>query len=389
MRVHGIMPPLLSRPDKKFWYDREHESGNIPEPGMPVQRSTQGVERNELTEVVAAARGETPGYPGFEQQPVPVSEANRVQIYTDGTVDIPQKPAYAVGGAAAWRREGQEEQEAGRKRDEAAIKKVVIGDGTAWLAAVLGRVQSSTRAEVLAGLMAAVGENPIDIYTDSKCFINMHRQACARIAGKRQPPFSRQKNGDLARAWHDMLKKRGPWSVNLYWVKGHTGEQYRDWGLTREQEQGNKTADEAALHAREFQGEDFRALANWAEAKHSAYDKLAKDYDSLAVQTIMESTRRDKARNKGGQQEGTLGVKKVRIQAMKYCSQGGRTCKTTAGQKPGKPASEMPWEDKGAIFICNTNWMEEEGGHVKLQQDKSQGSRQAKCHGRTRCHFHL
>ena len=197
MRVHGIMPPLLARTDPKFWYEREHKSGKVPEPGMPVHRTIRDRERQELTEVVAAERGETPEYVNFEQSAVPISEGPRAQLYTDGTVDLPQRQEYAIGGAAVWRSEEQEGAEAGRKRDEAAIKRIIIENGTAWLAAVLGRVQSSTRAEILAGLLAAVGEKPLDIYTDSKCFISMHRQACARLAGKRQPPFARQKMGTL------------------------------------------------------------------------------------------------------------------------------------------------------------------------------------------------
>ena len=159
-----------------------------------------------------------------------------------------------------------------------------------------------------------------------------------------------------------MLRKRGPWSVRLYWVKGHTGQDYKDWGLTEEQEKGNRAADQAALHAREFQSEDLRALASWAETKHRAYEEIAKEYDNLAVQTIMESTRREKSRDDQGQQEGTLGTKKVRVQKVEYHLQGGRKCCTTSGQRPGKPAEGAAWDTFVPYFICMNYWVDNAQG---------------------------
>ena len=93
--------------------------------------------------------------------------------------------------------------------------------------------------------------------------------------------------------------------------------------MTVEQQEGNRAADESTDYARQWQDKDMRDLASWAAGKHRAYDKLGSETDKLAIQTIMEGTRREKARNQTDAQEGQIGNKKAKISPMTYPRDGG------------------------------------------------------------------
>ena len=167
-----------------------------------MERALCGVERGEqetLMEAACQIRGETPygQCPDFER--VSDDKMRKIDIYTDGTVDTPKTPCYAVGAAAAWRVEGRETAEGGRIRDDYAMMRWPMGRGVAWLMEVKGRVQSSTRSEIMGGLLATLNEQAVHIWTDSKCFRNMHKKVAAKIAGAKVQPFARMRNGDLAK----------------------------------------------------------------------------------------------------------------------------------------------------------------------------------------------
>ena len=120
-----------------------------------------------------------------------------------------------------------------------------------------------------------------------------------------------------------MLKTKGTWAVTVAWIKGHTGSDREKWGLTEEQQEGNKAADEAALLARTGHEADLKAVAEWATGKHKAYDTLGKDIDELAIQVIMEGTRREKLRNRCRNQAGEVTQKKILAKRLGYPEQGG------------------------------------------------------------------
>ena len=68
---------------------------------------------------------------------------------------------------------------------------------------------SSTRSEVVAGLLACLRHRRVAIQTDSKACVCMHRRVCAKIAGAKVKPFVKWPNGDLAKEWHDKLPAKG------------------------------------------------------------------------------------------------------------------------------------------------------------------------------------
>ena len=117
MTVHGIMPMLSAREDQKFWDTHEHDAGGASQPGMCVIRTLQGRQRQELAEVVAQCRGETPHGDGPHFDRVDYTKGRRATVYTDGSVDPPAWPAYALGGAAAWRDDTQEDEDDSDEND--------------------------------------------------------------------------------------------------------------------------------------------------------------------------------------------------------------------------------------------------------------------------------
>ena len=134
-------------------------------------------------------RGETPAPEPPQQEPGQrepllsgMGLAPPQDVFTDGSARDPTWPAYALGGAAAWeqRSNGQYPTIA---RDDYSDR-IWESEGMGWAAKVPGRIISSTRTEIFAGLLALKNEGPTCIYTGSKGFRAMHRRVCAELAGR-------------------------------------------------------------------------------------------------------------------------------------------------------------------------------------------------------------
>ena len=96
--------------------------------------------------------------------------------------------------------------------------------------------------------------------------------------------------------WNQVLRAKGPWAVQVTWVKGHTGEQFAKWGLTEAQRDGNHAADSAANQAVGRHPSQVRDTLKWMVAAHEAYLDLAKAIDELAVEMLMRRASRAKER---------------------------------------------------------------------------------------------
>ena len=170
----------------------------------------------------------------------------------------------------------------------------------AWHAEPRAAAMSSTRAEIVGGITAAIAHGPMSIRTDSRGFRAMHRRVCAKFAGIKTRPYVTQPNGDLARVWMALMKKKGPAGLQVRWVKGHTDGKHAQWGLTDDQAEGNKEADEVAQHAIEKVEPIRGQFMRWAIKAHEAYVALGKEVDKLAVEILMRRTMQRRAGNDQG-----------------------------------------------------------------------------------------
>ena len=100
-------------------------------------------------------------------------------LYTDGHVSHPKWPEYALAGASVW--------EHGASDDHVYAPLGLSGSwdsgGKVWMHSPVAAYHSSTRAEIVAGLLACMKHKCVTIYTDSKAFMIIHRRVCAKISG--------------------------------------------------------------------------------------------------------------------------------------------------------------------------------------------------------------
>ena len=263
--AHGVMPMLRPGVQTDFWgRPSGDKDASIVPPQPPqfiqpfLQEHAWKIAEGGLQQLARAVKGPHPPPIHMQQQRERDNQhrdEDRQCVYTDGSVDHPRWPQYALAGAAAVEHHGKHgEQGQGQdlrpytERDDYADR-MPLEAGTAWHAHVEGPVMSSTRAEIIAGFIAAAKPGHMTIYTDSKGFRAMHKRVCAAYAGMKVRPYVMQPNGDLAKAWMRLLEAKTPQGLVVKWIKGHTEQDYAKWGLTEAQMRGNKDADNAADYA--------------------------------------------------------------------------------------------------------------------------------------------
>ena len=163
------------------------------------------------------------------------------------------------------------------------------------------RLNSSTRCELAAAIIAVLGPQPVNIGIDNATVVlkgneiiqhERRREKEERICTKgrrmfggtksrlhRQTPYKQKwalmKDGDSWENFAELVRERGPESVVITKVKGHATQQMVDEGkVEKDEKEGNDQADEAAeAGATKSQGrvQKFAEAYSW---RHGQYRKL-------------------------------------------------------------------------------------------------------------------
>jgi chitinase len=106
---------------------------------------------------------------------------------------------------------------------------------------------SSTRLELLAGILALLSPEAVHMGTDSASFLRTARMIIAMPQGTPKRPWGLMPDGDLWQIFQHLVVAKGPHAVDISKVKGQvTHDMVRDEGFSLAQKIGNDHSDALA-----------------------------------------------------------------------------------------------------------------------------------------------
>ena len=204
--------------------------------------------------------------------------------YTDGSVKNPLSCLWQMAGYGMYWLEPPSENE-NIEMTKYTFSEAAEGGVIMW-GHMAGQQCHSTRTELAALLIAMLRPIPLHIATDSAALITKAEQlmdaaviwqlsTTAQNRTTKNPcgkPWGLQKDGDLwERFWAASLL-RGPRTLRLTKVKGHTTLKDQEEGkITAEQRQGNAFSDTAADAGAHQTMPGLLHLTKWMAARHKDY----------------------------------------------------------------------------------------------------------------------
>jgi len=210
-----------------------------------------------------------------------------VNVYTDGSWLNSCNRQFALGGAGVWW--------PGRalNRNHLNAKCTIINpispaeadlgfyrqeaEGVAVYTRIGGYSGSSTRTELAAGILAACGNGPVFIASDSEVFVNGVNKMVGQV-NQGIPVninFKLISDGDLWEHMYKALCAKGPNTFKAIWVKGHAEDEHVKRGLlTEEQMHGNHKADAIADDGSESHGSEVLTVMNALTLRFKSYVKF-------------------------------------------------------------------------------------------------------------------
>ena len=195
-------------------------------------------------------------------------------VYTDGTLTHPTQPEFNLGAAAVWHpNRRMDEQQVSETEAQSAVFSQ-LAQGLQAYTSLPGHTTSSTRAELIAGILALGRQGPVHMATDSQSFMNKALWVLAIIQADQSPkrPWPFHIDGDLWAMYHAHAKSKTPQAIRISKVKGHaTDEMVASGCATKTDQDGNHQADLAADEGIElFTSMVVQSSAAWAQ-RHSDY----------------------------------------------------------------------------------------------------------------------
>ena len=230
----------------------------------------------------------------FMQQDFPVLEQcndiapNEPNCYSDGGASNPQSHLFSLGTFGVhW---------PGRTAASHPFNEVeqmfAVCDFTVQGANLRGCMDtpacSSTRAELVAGIVALCAHGPIHFATDSGAFIMRATTYCEHIRlSKPQPKWSQVVDGDLWKHFWLAVMSKGPNSVRMTKVKGHASIEDVIRGVsTPIHKHGNDLADSLATKARQERSDQLSGLCDYFANRQTHYVKFMFDFHSYLLHMV-------------------------------------------------------------------------------------------------------
>ena len=184
-------------------------------------------------------------------------------VYSDGSLKNPRNWYWGMGGyGVVWSSRDLRNQPLSQNELDYAYHEVDRDTVSFW-GAMPGHINSSTRTELAAGILALCGKGPIHQGTDSKAFMD---KATRILNGEnliRKTPWKLQKDGDLWYWYERLARAKGFHAIRLSKVKAHTNaDDIVNGVITLVDQHFNRLADQCA---------DKGAWAHDNNAMHVAY----------------------------------------------------------------------------------------------------------------------
>ena len=179
----------------------------------------------------------------------PRTAPTAINVYTDGSWQLPLVYYFALGGAGVWW-PGRQLHKHKISRGEAELAYASEeADGVRLATNIGGYSGSSTRTELAAGILALLNHGPVHLGSDSAAFVNRAQQLVLDVKAGR--PMSQcwqtTADGDLWLHLELAIRAKGPDSIQFTWIKGHATDAHIAAGITTlANKVGNDHADQIA-----------------------------------------------------------------------------------------------------------------------------------------------
>ena len=258
-----------------------------------------------------------------------------VNVYTDGSWLNSSNRHFALGGSGVWwpgralargdlndrctfvNPLSPAELEIGYYRQEA--------DGVSIFASIGGYSGSSTRTEIAAGILAACGNGPVYIASDSEVFVNGVNNLMSQVneGVHFKLNFKLMSDGDLWEHMYKVLCAKGPFSFQAKWVKGHATADHVSKGVITEGLRiGNHRADATADIGSKIHGEDVLTLMSAMTLRFQRYVHFMRKVAHHIIEGYLIHRAMMDIKARKQVREDALADKRAAYQALQYPEEG-------------------------------------------------------------------
>ena len=286
----GLPPVLACTTEGPFWAESWH---GMAKPTTATGCFNCGREtRKEVSETISKHQkmGQSAsqlvsmlrGIFTFTSTPLPAPCCGRAppsypNVFSDGGVSEPTRPEWSISSFGVF---WPDRYCALFNQIEFAYAHTSSDDSSASLwGPITGQSCSSTRAELVAAIVALCGDGPVHIATDSNAFLMRARYYKFRIllhraypGSIRVPIWQATADGDLWAIFWELVNAKGPVSVTFSKVKGHATKADVQLGIASERDAlCNGKADALATKGRQERDDSLSQLAEYFGRRQSDY----------------------------------------------------------------------------------------------------------------------
>ena len=206
-------------------------------------------------------------------------------VYSDGGVCNPTSKHWAVGSFGVfWPLRTHQNQPFSQLEDDFAHTAFSAKGGELW-GTLSTPACSSTRAEIVAAILAIAANGPVHLATDSNAFLVKARKLKSQILRNMDPPkWTNHCDGDLWQVYWDLVVHKGPHSLAMSKVKGHAKQHHIDAGLSTPRDQeGNDMADSLATRAHLLREEELGQTVNYFAHRANQYVDLVANIHGFLI----------------------------------------------------------------------------------------------------------
>jgi len=214
----------------------------------------------------------------------------RPTSFPDGSVSNPDMPWAASAGAGVLEPGRLVEDRPITEQEDIYSHTEQAPDGVRKWVALRGRAQDSTRAELVALLLALAAPGPMHIGQDNDAAVRLMQAILRGTSTIRERPLRLLPNGDLISAIRQVIWAKGTGSLGATKLKGHTSGDGTEapWAFPEDRAH-NQIADETAARGRESAPLEARTYLSTFVGRSKAYTLLVRRIQEIAVASLKAS----------------------------------------------------------------------------------------------------
>ena len=200
---------------------------------------------------------------------------DKPNVYNDGSLKNPRNWYWGMGGyGVVWPARDLQIHPLTANEMDFAIREVDKLLVSLW-GAMPGHKNSSTRAELAAGILALCGSGPVHQATDSEAYLKKANRILAGENLTRKTPWRLQKDGDLWWWFEHLARAKNLNSIRITKVKAHTtAKDVSDGVITAVDQHFNRLADHCADKGARAHARNAIAVAYAFATRHRNYQSL-------------------------------------------------------------------------------------------------------------------